>query len=280
VAAAPIDPGVYDATAGLPEHDRVLRATLEFFHGADGALGAWVSGSVARGGMDEHSDLDVGVVMTDLGRLEQVWADRWDWDIAPWFHRFDADHVKPYFVIYLFEPGVKTDISLSLPDEPLWAEGAPYRVAWDDDGRVAEAVTAAGDRPPPVPPRHERAVHEDERFWAWTYYCLGHARRGEYYSVASDIAALRGIVETWHARVAEGTEEFSVRRVEQRAPADVVATLADGFPSPDRASIRHALLRLIELHDAQRAAYPLPPGLAWRTSDDASKRIRSMIAEL
>src|SRR5438477_509704 len=91
----------------------------ERLEGAHGPLpvGAWVSGSLASRNADAYSDIDVGVCFRDEPSRKAMWSHRWDWPIAPWFHRFDADHVRPFFVIYFFEPAVKADIALYVDDE-------------------------------------------------------------------------------------------------------------------------------------------------------------------
>jgi hypothetical protein len=231
--------------------------------------------------MDEHSDVDVGICFADDSDREEAWERRWDWEIAPWFHRFDADHVKPFFVIYLFDAAhqppardggplaVKTDIPLYTFDDLPAPEGGPYVLAWDETGRLDEWADA-------VPPAPEvdwtPAVHEEERFWAWLVYSLQHVRRGEYYSIAGDFWYLRDVVEQWAARLV-GLPRFSIRRAEQLVDTSELAGL---FPAPDRDDLRRALLKLIELHDRQRAQLDLP----WRTSERARRRIRRWVEEL
>jgi len=246
----------------------VLEAILAHFRPS--AAGAWVSGSVARGGMDEESDVDVGVCFASAAERLAVWEKRLDWEIAPWFHRFDADHVKPFFVIYLFSPKVKADIPLYTFDDLPGPEGGPYVLAWDDTGRLHTWANAASS--PDEPVDWSTAIHEDERFWAWLVYSLQHIRRGELYSIASDFAALRDIVEQWQARL-EGRPRFSIRRAEQLGDTSELGKL---FPQPDHASLKQALLKLVALHDRQRAHLDLP----WRTSDEARDRIRRWIEEL
>lgn len=69
--------------------------------------------------MDQYSDIDLGIVFESDETRELAWSDRWNGSLEPWFHRFDADHIKPYFVIYLFEPCVKADINFcTLTDLP------------------------------------------------------------------------------------------------------------------------------------------------------------------
>jgi predicted nucleotidyltransferase len=255
-----LSPEVFRHVDGLPDHRRVLAAVLEFFRPQ--AIAAWVSGSVASGGMDEESDLDVGICFADGDRSrEAAWARRWEWEIAPSFHRFDADHVKPYFVIYLFDPKVKTDIPLHTLDDLPAAEGSPYVLAWDDSGRLADWAATAVPAPPEVD--WTPAVHEEERFWAWLVYSLQHVRRAEYYSIAADFWYLRDVVEQWQARLA-GLPRFAIRRTER------------SLDRPERAELVRALRRLVEIHDRQRAQLDL----SWRTSEAARARIRAWIAQL
>lgn len=268
MAAPQFDPAVFAHIAALPEHRRVLEAILAHFRPT--AVGAWVSGSVARGGMDEESDVDLGVCFSTQEQRLAAWERRLDWEIAPWFHRFDADHVKPFFVIYLFAPKVKADIPLyTLADLP-GPDGGPYVTAWDDTGRLREWAKTAVPAAETVD--WSPAVHEDERFWAWLVYSIQHIRRGELYSIASEFAALRDIVEQWQARL-EHRARFSTRRAEQLGDT---SELADLFPRPERSSLKHALLKLIEIHDRQRADLDLP----WRTSDEARAQIRRWVEEL
>jgi len=141
-------------------------------------------------------------------------------------------------------------------------------VAWDDPGVLADWATRRSGRTADW----TLAVHEDERFWAWTYYCLRHVERGEYYEVAGELHWLRGIVEAWRARLV-GHPAFSYRRAESQYD---VADLAETFSRPERQELKRALLRLIELHELQRAGIDAD----WRTTDAARTRIRAMVEAL
>jgi predicted nucleotidyltransferase len=262
-------------SSSLPsDHREVLDRVVAFFRGQPGVVGMSVAGSIARDDADEHSDLDVDVFFADESAREQVWAKRWEWDIAPWFHRFDADHVRPYFVIYVFDPGIKTDIPLLLVGDPPTPGGAPYEVLWDETGDVTRWVDASNAGREDLPPDWSNAEHEDERLWAWVYYCVLHMRRGEYYDIAYDFHMLRNIVETWHARLA-GQSFFDVRRVHEREP-ETMREFADLFPRPERASLKRGLLKLIEVHESQR----LRIDLEWRTLPETRERIRRYVEEL
>src|SRR5437899_1738882 len=90
-----------------------------------------------------------------------------------------------------------------------------------------QAPGSAGQRRE-LPPDWSAAAHEEERIWAWIYYCARHVQRGEYYDVASDFHMLREIVEAWHARLC-GKAFFDIRRVHEREP-ETMSRFADLFP--------------------------------------------------
>lgn len=260
------------------DHQRVLEEVVRFFQGHAGAVGGSVSGSVARRDADEYSDLDVAIFFANEQAREKTWSTRWEWEIAPWFHRFDADHVKPYLVIYLFEPGVKADVLLNLATDPPLAGGAPYEVLWDTSGEIAKWVEASNSGRHDLPPDWGDAVHEEERIWAWIYWCVRHVQRGEYYDVASDFKALREIVEAWHARLC-GNASFDLRRVHEREP-ETVNRFADLFPRPTRESLKQALRVLIEIHDQQREQIDGSLRIGWRTTSEGRARIRQLVEAL
>lgn len=266
---ADVNAEVYRHLEDLPEHRRLLTTVLEFFR--SDAPACLVAGSVARGGMDEHSDLDVHLIFADQAARERVWQQRWDWEIGPWLHRFDADHVIPYFVIYVFESGVRVDLPMHTADHLPPAAGGPYALAWDDTGRIGDDWLA-GAMPDEGSPDWSTAVHEEERFWAWLVYCVQHIRRGEHYEIAAAFRLLRDVAEQWQARLA-GRTHFTSRRAEQSLDLSELSQL---FPSPDRAELRQALLTLIGIHDRQRARLNLP----WRTSEQARATIRQWVSEL
>jgi hypothetical protein len=256
----------------------VLERVVAFFRDYPGTIGGYISGSAARRAADEFSDLDVGIFFADEKARDAAWVNRWDWELGPWFHRFDADHVKPYFVIYLLEPGVKTDLPLHVPADSPTPGGAPYEVLWDETGEVTRWVAASNAGRQQLSPDWSEAVHEDERLWAWTYYCLLHLRRGEYYDVATDFPVLRNIVETWHARL-HGRSFFDVRRVHEREP-ETVGRFACLFPQPELGSLKRALLRLLELHEEQRAQVAEQLRVEWRTLPETRERMRGWVEEL
>ena len=263
---------------GLPDHESVLVRLLEWSQGCPEIVGAILSGSAATGGLDQWSDLDVGFVCSGAAERERLWSERWSWEVADWMHRFDADHVKAHFVIYWFEPGVQTDIALYTPDELPVPAGAPYRVAWDAIGSLTSWAGQL-DAAPQGELDWSATWHEDERFWAWTFYCVRHIQRGEYYHVALEFHFLRGIIEQWHARLS-GQALFPGRHTEVRCDPEFLARLAPCFPRADRDSLKQGLLQLIELQHDLRFRISQLADVCWRTRDDARVRIEQSVRGL
>ena len=263
------------ATRQLPDHDAVLQAILSFFKDTPGVAGCFLGGSTAANRMDADSDLDIGIVMQDAATLDAVWQRRWDWNIAPWFHRFDADHIRPYFVIYLFEPRIKADIGFCLLNQLPTRETGAFVVVWDNEDRALTRWFSAGDKPHPPGVSWQTAVHEDERFWAWLFCLYGHLHRGEFYNCAYEFPVVRDILEQWHARLA-GLRRFNTRRLEQNAALNRIPRHGL-FPTPDKETIKAALLRAIQEQLAMRKEIEGLLGPVWKTNSRAIEKITGLI---
>jgi hypothetical protein len=276
-AYTPMGPSNIAATGSLPDHKQVLEAALRFFGAIPGVSGCFLAGSGATHTMDEDSDLDIGILFETAAAREAVWQSRWTWDIAPWFHRFDADHIKAHFVMYFFEPHIEADLALYLKNELPPAEGGPYAIMWDHQGTLATWIDSLSKDQTPDPSWQE-VVHEDERFWAWSFYLYAHTHRGEYYCCAAEFPALRGILERWTARLA-GHPQFTSRRLERTAYAERLLR-PDLFPKPERASLKAALLAAIDLQLALRTEIAARFGVAWRTEARAVDKVAGLVQSL
>lgn len=269
-----------DALVDLPDHSALLDALLGFFRPMPGVIGSFLSGSAARGQMDVDSDLDLGIVFESADARAAAWASRWDWPLAGWFHRFDADHIKPHFIIYVFAGAekagaIRADLNLYRVDDLPPAAGGPYLLAWDDTGALQEWLDALPAQEP-VAPEWGAAVHEDERFWAWLVYLYNHVHRGEYYHCAYGFPELRDILEQWAARLG-GQARFGVRRLDS-APWAERLLANDLFPKPDRASLKACMLAAIELQLELRNELKLDT--AWRTSRATIDKVTRLVESL
>ena len=270
-----IDFRALQQTRHLPDHHRVLNTVFEFFGTLPGIEGAFVSGSTATGGMDEYSDLDLGFLVSDEATREKIWRSRWDWQIAPCFHRFDADHIKPYFVIYFFDPSIHTDLNFYVRDQLPTRAGAPFTVAWDHTG-VLEPWAKEMNQIMPASIDWSGVVHDDDRFWAWMHYCASHALRGELYDAAFFIKDLRRIVEDWEAKL-NGFNRFDTRRVESRLSAQFLSEMAKTFCRPIREEIGEAFRVLTANQLRQRKQIAERTGAKWATTERGIQVISDMI---
>lgn len=264
--------------AELPEHKTLCQKILNFFHDIDGITGAFISGSGATGNMDFYSDLDLGFVCSDEATKEKIWALRFQWDLPIWFHRMDADHVKPYFIIYLFEPHIHVDLSFYTVSNLPSQAGGPFIVAWDKN-RSLNGWLENVNQPIQRVVDWAEVVHEEERFWTWIHYAWCHAGRGEYYDVASQFEFLRNIPQLWHARL-QGIGVFDSRRLEKRGHADFIDIMRMSFPSPDHKSIKAALLNLIDVHNVQKIQVEKILNPNWTTKQKARDKITRLVSEL
>lgn len=262
----------------LPDHSKLCRDLLGFFYEHHEINGAFISGSGASGGMDFHSDLDLGFICPSNEAKERIWSQRWDWQLPDWFHRMDADHIKPYFIIYLFEPHIHVDLAFYTMENLPPQAGGPFTVAFDKNSLLEKWIVEV-NKPLQAPADWSNVVHEEERFWIWTHYSWCHTGRGEYYDDASTFGTMREIVQSWHARF-KGAERFDTRRLEQRGETDFIESMRACFPTPDRVSMKAALLNLIDIHNRQRLQVEKLIRPNWKTTQAARDKITRLVSEI
>ncbi len=273
-----MNPKILESTANVPEHQKLLLKISSYFQKIPGIVSLFVSGSTATGGMDEYSDLDLGFLCRNEEVRNQIWNNRWNWGVAPWFHRFDADHIKPNFVIYFFEPNIHVDFNFYVESDLPPPAGGPFVIAWDETGKM-ESWAESTNQGKPREPDWSNVVHEDEQFWAWIHYSASHAARGEFYDTVRFLKDLRSIVENWEARLA-GRHVFDSRRAEERYPKDFLAEMARTFCTPSRDGIKNAFASLIRVQLRQRSEIGRRHSINWKVSDEAIAKIRSFAEEI
>ncbi len=267
----------------LSEHNRTKMDLEDYFKSLNSVIGIFLSGSSATNTMDQYSDIDIGIVIDSNDNLDSIWKKRWDWDLPEWFHRFDADHVRDHFVIYLFEPNVKADIVLYTMDTLPPPEGGPYLLTYVKDSKLTDwnetIIRELKEQKPPSTLNVKEIIHDDERMWAWIYYCYLHLARGEYYTLAADFFMLRAIVEKWMAHFRYQTP-FGTRRLETKFLKEDLEKLNLLFPTPDRISLTQACKELIDLTLELRKEITLRMGNIWKTSENSIKHVKEVIESL
>ena len=262
----------------LQDHFRVYSELEQYFKSSSSVIGIFLSGSCANDTMDQYSDIDIGIVYDSDKNMETYWALRWDWDLPKWFHRFDADHVRDHFVIYIFEPNVKVDIVLYTMDSLPPPKGGPYRLTYAEDSSLLNWMKKCNEkvnlRISSAPLEWEVIIHDDERIWAWLIYCYLHIARGEYYTIAADFFMLRAIVEKWIAYF-KYKSTFETRRLEFKFSLKEIEELKNLFPNPERESLVCACKSLINVTITLRKDITSQFGSIWRTSEECIEKVKA-----
>ena len=243
--------------ARLPQHRELLERAFARLKDDAGAVGLVVGGSLAHGGADFYSDVDLYVVVRD-GAFEEVFAERDPIAEAvgsPLF-AFDVDPVPggstDHIVVY--EGPVKFDFMYlresDLEPHPKWVDCAVLK---DTDGRVG-ALVARSEALGLGGPSAEDLSELNQKFWTWCWYVFGKIERGELWEALDGLHSTRTLALVplldWAAeRPHEGYRRLE-RKTNQEQASRLLATVA-----PMRAHDLHAALRAeVELFRELRAA--------------------------
>jgi len=242
----------------LPQHRLLLGRALAPFRDDTRVVGLALGGSLARGGADFYSDVDLYVVLGE-GAFEDVLAERdstaeavgsplLGFAVDPARAGGTADH------IVLYEGPVKFDFMYleesDLGPHPRW-DGCV--VLKDTDGRLG-AVVARSEALAPPRPSAEDLSELNQKFWTLCWYAFGKIERGELWEALDGLHSIRGLVLVplldWGAeRPQEGYRRLE-RKTNPEQASRLSATLA-----PKRAGALHAALRAeVELFRELRAA--------------------------
>ena len=240
----------------LPEHRTLLEGALACFRSDERVVGLILGGSLARGGMDFYSDIDLYIVVRDEA-FDTVFAER---DVAaeatgaPLF-RFAVDPVpggsQDYIVTY--EGPVKVDFMYlkesDLKPASKWT-GCP--VLKDATGSLA-AVVARSAEAAPLPPSREELEDLNQRFWTWCWYVFGKIMRGELWEAADGIHSIRSLALVplldW---MAERRHE-GYRRLENKVDRETASRLRATVAPPQAEALYAALQAEISLFCDLRA---------------------------
>jgi predicted nucleotidyltransferase len=241
----------------LPQHRELLERAFARFRDDIRAVGLVVGGSLAHGGADFYSDVDLYVVVRD-GAFEDVVAERNSTSQTaglPLF-AFDVDHVPggstDHIVVY--EGPVKFDFMYlresDLGTHPRWDGCAVLK---DTDARVG-AVVARSEALGPPRPSAEGLSELNQKFWTWCWYAFGKIERGELWEALDGLHSIRTLALVplldWTAeRPHEG-----YRRLERKTNREQASRLS-ATVAPMQAGALHAALRAeVELFRELRAA--------------------------
>lgn len=225
-------------------HRQFLENAVRVLRQDERIAGIAVAGSLAEGGADEFSDVDL-VVAVEAEFHDAILNERQP--IAAALGRlvasFTGEHVgEPRLLVCLYDnPTLHVDLKfVALPDAVPVVD-TPV-VVWARDERL-EAVLRQrkGAYPPP-----DRQWIED-RFWVWIHYLAGKIARGELFEALEGLSFLRVTVLAPLGLACLGMPTSGVRRLEEKAP-ELAEALTATLAGHDKKSLWNALEAAIALY--------------------------------
>jgi predicted nucleotidyltransferase len=252
-----------------PLHRDFLRDALATLARETRVLGVAAGGSLARGAMDAHSDLDL-LVVADPRSAEELRADglRLAASLGPLLTSFTGEHVgAPELRICLYGPPLlHVDLEFGTL-EALGRRTTPHVVLWERGDALQRARAEGG----PTAPAGPDLQWIEDRFWAWVHYLVGKIERGELFDAMDGLAFLRGRVLGPLVLQEAGAAPHGLRRVELHAPARLDALRAT-LAAHERDSCRAALAASVRLYGELRERLA-PEALTRRGEAEAAARV-------
>ncbi len=215
------------------EHQALLQRIIDTLSVDQRIQGIGISGSYTTNTMDEFSDLDLVIAVTD-SEFEQVMAQRFeiintiDGNIAA----FTGEHVgEPRLVVTLFEPGtLHVDFKfVALSDAANRVDDT--QVLWERDTLLTDVLASKGYQFPQPDPQWI-----EDRFWVWIHYASTKIARGEYFEAMETLAFLRTSVLSPLALKQARLTPSGVRKIEQLLP-EFCEQLKETVAMPNQASL-------------------------------------------
>ncbi|WP_436701172.1 nucleotidyltransferase domain-containing protein [Nocardioides sp. BYT-33-1] len=218
-------------------------------------LGLALAGSLAEGTADEHSDVDLVVVLRDAA-YDEVMADRLgligSW--TPLVDGFTGEHVgEPRLIIALVGPPLlHVDFKFVRISDLGERSGDPV-VVWERDGSLARALAGR-----PATEAGYDAQWVEDRFWTWVHYGATKLARGELFEVIGFLGFLREVVYGPLAAELSGTAPRGVRRLETLAPdlAHALESTVSGYDATEAAA---ALVACVDVYRSWTDRLAAPP---------------------
>ena len=244
----------------LPLHTAYLEALIPQLQ-QDGRFEALLAGgSLVHGGFDEHSDLDL-VLVVRPDAYEQVMAQRHAFAarIGNLLSAFTGEHVgEPRLLICLYGPPLlHVDLKFIVPADLAQLVERPL-VLW---ARQEEAMRETLDNAVIQWPGRAPEWFE-ERIWIWLHYGAVKLARGELFEALAMLAFLREQVlgPLLHRR--RGLPQRGVRKLEQSE--ETAQALRAAVAAHDRESVSRALTNAVNLYLELRSDCPpetVTPGM-------------------
>lgn len=203
-------------------------------------------GSLLHGGFDEHSDLDLIVVVNDTD-YDSVMAERriFAQSCGDLLAAFTGEHVgEPRLLICLYAPdAIHVDLKFVTKDTFSKLIECPH-ILWSNDPSIEAVISAAEVQWPDHPPDWF-----EDRFWIWVHYAATKIARGELFEAIGMLSFIREQVLGPLIHQHDGRPQRGVRRLEESA-SEFSERLERTIPKHERNSVLSALHQTITLYDS------------------------------
>ena len=211
-------------------------------------------GSLVNGGFDDHSDIDLVVLVRSNVYVATMSERRAIAEsIGGLLAAFTGEHVgEPRLLICLYGPPlVHVDLKFVTSEDLGILVERPHLVWAREPSRVQDCLDVADVTWPNRSPRWF-----EDRAWVWLHYCATKLLRGEFFEAVAMLAFFREQILGPMFHREAGRPQRGVRRIEQDDHA--TAALAETVATLDRAAALLALERSIDLYIELRQRDPPP----------------------
>lgn len=267
-----IPPFVFQNTRHLPNHQRLLKAALDFFSADPGVDGAFLKGSLAAGRLGPFEPLNLGLFCQAPNQRENSLAQHSKWKIATGLRLIKSDSKDPFAITFVSDPALHLSLKFyTLHDLPSPEEG-PFLLAWDSSGHLASWLQKA-QKLQAGKTEWAEVTCEDEQFWVWTHFSASHAAQGEYHDVVVHLEDLREIVQKWQHRI-DAMARKDAQKFGNRFRHEFLERLTKTFCPPHGESIKEAYKNLIKIQLQQRALISKAFKPSWKVSAETICKIQ------
>jgi predicted nucleotidyltransferase len=244
------------ALSRLPQHRNLLERAVARFWDDDRVPGLVLGGSLAIGGADFYSDVDLYMIVRDAS-LDAVFAER---DAAAEaigspLLRFTVEPVpggsRDYIVTY---PGpVKLDLMYHRESEVEPGSKWENRLVMKDDFCSLASVVSRSTGSAPAPLALEVLAELDQKFWTWCWYVFGKIVRGELWEALDGLHTIRSLALLSLLDLATERPHEGYRRLERKLDPRTSGLLAATVASLQPGALYAALQAEIALFHELRA---------------------------
>lgn len=225
-------------------HQNFIDQSIQVFQNDFRIVGVAVGGSYITKSMDEFSDIDLVIAISQEHR-KQVMEERYEIarKLGNLLSAFTGEHVdEPRLLICLYGPPLlHVDLKFVALDDISNRVEDPI-ILWERDSLVSNQLKL-GEAKFPIP----NLQWIEDRFWVWIHYGATKIGRREIFEIIEFISYMRQVVIGPLILMKNGKLPRGVRRIEFDAPEEL-PLLVNTIPSYDIQSCIKALQVIIELY--------------------------------